>query len=132
MIEDKVANYDENDGQEENVEFKGDAIAWSELYTRHASCCDYSLCCTGVILSVAFGSSMPAMFLFFGEMIDGLGGGANSASLIDNVKRNYLVAVKSHGAPALNFSSPSAMMSMFSYFKSNPEYNPPDMSNLKT
>lgn len=72
LVEAKVKAYDPNAADEEEYEFKGESIPWTRLFTPYASCGDYCLFFTSLLLSSLMGAALPSFCLFFGEAIDSM------------------------------------------------------------
>jgi hypothetical protein len=104
LVDEKIKNFDPDAGEDLDVEFKGEEASWCSLFTRHATCCDYSICSCGIVLASLFGAALPAFCLLLGNMIDGMGGGSSAAKLVDNLARNYKKAMANNGAPKLDLS----------------------------
>ena len=91
-VEEKVKDFNPDEEQDEDVEFKGDSIGWSDLWKPYANCCDLFLLISGFIMAIIFGGSLPGFCLFFGEMIDSMGKGTNEAIQIEKILTDKLAA----------------------------------------
>lgn len=72
MIKKKVETY--------NPEIKGDAqfdttdtVPLSALLLRYSTCWDKFILTLGIVGSILFGSGMPMLMIFLGEMVDSMG-----------------------------------------------------------
>ena len=71
----KVEKYNPEVTGTESEFAKGEKIGWYNMVTRYASPNDIALLYLGILCSVIFGSSMPALCAGFGGLVDGVGGG---------------------------------------------------------
>ena len=72
-VDKKVEKYDPTkDGENAPMFKETEQMGFFDLCFRYADCSDYLLVIFGMIGSTVNAASLPAMMLFFGEMIDGL------------------------------------------------------------
>ena len=76
LIEKKVSEYDPNKAAvEDDAEFDTtETMGFFEIIMRQANACDKFLLTFSIFFSILFGAAMPGFCLFFGEMVDGVGG----------------------------------------------------------
>ena len=67
-------------------EFSGsEKMAWIALATKEATVGDKTLLFTGLFLALAFGASRPALCLFMGNMMGGMGSSTTSGGGFSNL-----------------------------------------------
>lgn len=79
MVKTKVEGFDENAEGDADMEFTGDSIPWSRLFTPFASCGDYLLLLLACFFSLAMGASLPGISFLFGGSVDDMSSGSDAA-----------------------------------------------------
>ena len=75
VVTDKVKDYDPTKTGEETSDFtETESVGVCTIYSKYVPCAEQLMAWIGVFSAILFSACLPGFCLFFGEMIDGVGG----------------------------------------------------------